>query len=53
MPAQKVFKAPPPAQAERAEPRRPYDSWELAAVNGSEALLRALRRHHPERCGGK
>lgn len=29
----------------------PVGDWQAAARIGSDALLRALRRHHPERCG--
>jgi hypothetical protein len=29
------------------------DSWESQARWASEQLLAALRRHHPERCGGR
>jgi hypothetical protein len=25
--------------------------WQASAKAGSEALLRALKRHHPDRCG--
>lgn len=28
------------------------DDWHAGARQGSHNLIRALRRHHPDRCGG-
>lgn len=27
------------------------NAWQASAIQGSQALVRALRRHHAERCG--
>lgn len=46
-------KAPPqPAPADKSDRAGGGDSWERAARSGSEQLIRAIRRYHPERCGG-
>lgn len=39
------------AQVVRSLAQPPLGDWQKSARQGSASLLRALQRHHPERCG--